>query len=705
MTRIVHGAAVLLVMGLLSAAIGVDPVFASASPAISAFYPHATTVSVSGGNDSLYWTVSNASSCTLSISPNLLGWPVTGAQCSNTGTNQLGVGFPANTGTSPVSYTITLVVGGASGMTPATAQTIVTVEAQLLPPTVSALSPGGGLTTGGTTVTITGANFVVGGTTVAFGASSATRISCSSSLSCTATSPAHAMGIVDVTVTTRAGTSATSSADQFFYSTPPPPVVYAVSPNTGLTTGGTAVTITGTNFIGGAMVTFGGTPATGITVVSATEITVTSPGHAAGTFDVTVTTAGGISPMVAGDKFTFVAWPPIGYHALSPARICDTRASQPSIQCSGETLAAGATQVVDVAGIGGVPATGSGVTAVVLNVTAANGTAASYFTVYPDGQLKPGQPKPPTSSLNFAAGQNVANLVTVALPTDGKVDVYNANGTADLIVDVEGYYAPEATTGTGLYNALTPARICDTRASQPTNPCTKKTPAAGSTINVTVAGNGGVPSTGVAAVVLNVTAIDSAQAGYLTVYPTGTPQPTASNVNYAPGQVVPNRVMVPLGSGGAVTIFTGNGSPDIAVDVSGYFTDASNPSATGAQFTAAATWARICDTRASQPLNQCSRETLAAGATLGVTATGAYGVPATATAVVVNVTAADETSNGYLTVFPAGASMPVASDVNFLPGTPVANMTVATLGAKGAFSVYNSAGSTDLIVDLVGWYS
>ena len=474
-----------------------------------------------------------------------------------------------------------------------------------------------------------------------------------------------------------------------------------VSPITGPTTGGTAVTITGTNFVSGATVSFGASAATGVTVVSATQITATSPAHAVGVVDVTVTTAGGTSAISSADQFTYTPPPTVvGYNALPPARICDTRAGQPTNQCSGAPLGAGATQVVTVAGNGGVPAAGSGVTAVVLNVTAANPTATSYLTVYPDGQTKP-----LASSLNFAAGTNVPNLVTVALPANGKVDVYNASGTVDLIIDVEGYYAPEATTGTGLYNALSPARICDTRASQPSNQCTGKAPAAGSTLDVTVAGNGGVPATGAAAVVLNVTAIDSAHAGYLTVYPTGTSQPTASNVNYAAGQVVPNRVMVPLGSGGAITIFTGNGSPDIAVDVSGYFTDASNPSATGAQFTAATSPVRICDTRASQTSNQCTGKTLAAGGKLDVTATGANSVPANATAVVLNVTAANETSNGYLTVFPTGATMPVASDLNFVPHVAIANMTVATLGSAGAFSVYNSAGSTDLIVDLVGWYS
>ncbi len=477
------------------------------------------------------------------------------------------------------------------------------------------------------------------------------------------------------------------------------PSVAALSPTSGPEAGGTAVTITGTNFTAPATVAFASNAAIAVSVVSATKITATSP-PGSGTVDVTVTTSAGTSATSTADKFAYSARG--RYHALTPSRICDTRSFQPVNQCTGETLGAGATDVVAVVGHGGIPA--SGATAVVVNVTAVDPTGTSYLTIYPDGQLKP-----LTSSLNFHAGQDVPNLVTVAPGQDGKVDVFNGSGTVDLVVDVEGYFASGGSAGAGLYDALTPARICDTRTSQRANQCTGKTLAAGGTIEIAVAGEGGVPATGVAAVVLNVTAIGSASPGYLTVFPHGATQPTASNVNYQAGEIVPNRVMVPLGKGGAISIFFGNGAPEIAVDVSGWFTDSSNPAAIGAQFTSAASPVRICDTRASQLANQCTGKTLAGGVMLSITATGGTaGVPADASAVVLNVTAADETRGGYLTVFPAGQSEPVASDLNFARGDAVANMTVATLGAgppAGGFSVDISSGWTDLVVDLVGWYS
>ena len=564
-------------------------------------------------------------------------------------------------------------------------------------PTVTSIAPTSGPATGGTQVTITGTN-VTSPATVAFGSAQAAGVTVDSATQITATSPAGS-GVVDVTVATAAGTSATSSGDKFTYTSSSSPTVTSISPAFGPPAGGTQVTITGTNFTSGATVAFGTNAATGVSCASTTSCVATSP-HGTGTVDVTVTTPSGTSVTSSGDKFTYTSSSsgPTGYFAVSPARICDTRTGQPQNQCSGAPLGAGVTKVVTVAGNGGVPA--SGASAVVLNVTAANPTQTSYLTVFPDGETKP-----LASSLNFHAGTDVPNLVTVALPQDGKVDVYNAAGSADLIVDVEGYYAAEPTAGTGLYNALTPVRICDTRTGEPQNQCTGHAPGPSQAMQVTVVGQGGVPSSGVAAVVLNVTAIGSAASGYLTVYPYGISQPSASNVNYRAGEVVPNRVMVPLGKGGMIAIYSGNGDPNVAVDVSGWFTDSSNTSATGALFTAAPTPVRICDTRTGQPQNQCTGKTLTAQGILDVQTTGHGGVPTAATAVVANVTVANETSNGYLTIFPGPGRPPNASDLNFTAGDAVANMAVATLGSNGQFDAYNSLGRTDVIVDLVGWYS
>jgi hypothetical protein len=182
-------------------------------------------------------------------------------------------------------------------------------------PTVTEVSPSSGPAAGGTSVTITGTNFT-GATGVGFGSNAATNVTVVNSTTITATAPAstglaHQNGTatVDVTVTTQAGTSATGAADEYTYYGVPS--VTAVSPSVGPTAGGTAVTITGSHFVSGATVAFGGNPATNVTVVSSGSITATAPAGSAGTVDVTVTTPGGTSATSAADQYTYDAVPTV----------------------------------------------------------------------------------------------------------------------------------------------------------------------------------------------------------------------------------------------------------------------------------------------------------------------------------------------------------------------------------------------------------
>jgi hypothetical protein len=177
-------------------------------------------------------------------------------------------------------------------------------------PTVAAVSPSIGHTSGGTSVTISGANFGEASPSVKFGGTSATSLVVNSDSSITATSPAEPPGTVDVTVTTAGGASATSSMDQFTYAVAPPTVT-ALSPNAGPTSGGTSVTISGTNFSEASSVKFGGTNATSFAVNSETSITALSPAEPAVTVDVTVTTPEGTSVINVGDRFGYTPVPTI----------------------------------------------------------------------------------------------------------------------------------------------------------------------------------------------------------------------------------------------------------------------------------------------------------------------------------------------------------------------------------------------------------
>ena len=367
------------------------------------------------------------------------------------------------------------------------------------------------------------------------------------------------------------------------------------------------------------------------------------------------------------------------YTALTPTRMLDTRAV-------GGPLGPGGSRNLTVTG-GSVPTDAS---AVALNVTVTETTATSFLTVYPAGGARP-----LASNLNWVAGETVPNLVVVPVGSGGEVTFYNYAGSTDVIADLEGYFAPE-TSGTtaGSYVPLTPSRITDTRSGSG-EPYAGQTLTAGSTLDVQVAGMGGVPVSGAAAALLNVTVTGTTATGYLTAYPEGAARPLASNLNWTAGATVPNRVVVPLGPTGQVSFYNDAGSTDLVVDVDGYFTNGSTTPA-GASLFSPITPVRVLDTRQTG-------QTLGPAATLTQELAGLDGIAANASAVVTNVTVTDTTATIYLTVYPEG-TRPLASDLNWGPGQTVPNLTVATLSGTGAIAAFNDAGRADLVVDAFGYF-
>ncbi|NNN20657.1 MAG: hypothetical protein HKL80_01470 [Acidimicrobiales bacterium] len=494
------------------------------------------------------------------------------------------------------------------------------------------------------------------------------------------------------------------------------PSITSITPNTSNVSGGINTTITGSGFTGATSVTFGSTNASGFTVVSDTEITLSVPqATSAGTVDVTVTTPQGSSVLTSSDKFTYTTPGQITYTPITPIRICDTRSPGVGIspnQCnSGNgTLQAGSTIDVVVAGESGIPANAI---SAVLNVTVTNPSIGGYLTVYPSGELKP-----PSSNVNFVANESIPNLVQVSLGAHGAVSIYNLVGSADVIVDVEGYSTISATPiVSGQFVPLSPSRICDTRPvglGVTSNQCdtgSKGTVQAGGLLSVNVANIAGVPSNA-SALVANVTATNTTSAGYLTVYG-GASRPTASNLNFSSNQSVANRVIVPIDpSTGEIYIYNFMGSTDVIVDVNGYYTG-NTSSVSGTSFSGTSP-VRICDTRPSNGTsvisNQCdtgSNTTLQAGGSMNVKVRGVGSVPTNAVAVVLNVTTTNSTTAGFFTLYPEPATPitpPVISDVNFASGETRANVTIVKVGANDSITVFSHSAS-DVVIDVMGWYS
>ena len=255
---------------------------------------------------------------------------------------------------------------------------------------------------------------------------------------------------------------------------------------------------------------------------------------------------------------------------LPAARLLDTRSG---VGAPAAAVAPWSAVHLQVTGRGGVPA--SGVSAVVLNVTVTQPARSGFVTAYADGAARP-----TASNLNFVPGQTVPNLVVVPVGANGKVDLYNGSGgTVQLVADVSGYYVAGTVSAPGAFRSLAPQRLLDTRSGlgAPAGAV-----AAGGTVHLQVLGRGGVPASGVSSVVLNVTVTQPARSGFVTAYADGAARPATSNLNFVPGQTVPNLVVVSVGADSKVDLYNGSpGTVHVVADVAGYHL-AGTPSADGA---------------------------------------------------------------------------------------------------------------------------
>ena len=209
-----------------------------------------------------------------------------------------------------------------------------------------------------------------------------------------------------------------------------------------------------------------------------------------------------------------------------------------------------------------------------------------------------------------------------------------------------------------------------------------------------VRGQVGVPD-GAIAVAINLTAVDATAPTYVTAWPGGQQQPTTSNLNPVPGIAVPNLAIVRLGTAGDINLYNNAGTVHLLGDVVGYFRVGTS---VGMSPLAPA---RLLDTRDGTGGRLGA---LGPGQMLDLQVADSGGVSSHPEAVALNVTVTGPSANSYLTVWPSGEEQPVASSVNMVPGQTVPNMVLTRVGANGMVSIYNNAGSTDLIVDVLGCF-
>lgn len=317
----------------------------------------------------------------------------------------------------------------------------------------------------------------------------------------------------------------------------------------------------------------------------------------------------------------------------------------------------------------------AGTAAVALNLTTTDPRATGFLAAYPCGG-----DRPEVSNHNHRRAETRAAAAIVAVPQTGPdagtVCVFTHTDT-HVIVDITARFP----TGSGVI-PLVPQRLDDTRASAPGGPHP-----AGVELRVPVLGRAGVPADA-RAVAVNLTATDARAPGFASVVPCGSPLPSTSNLNYGTSGATPNLAIVAPGDDGAICV-TASTDTELIIDVFAAFGPGSDLELIEP--------VRAADTR-------LTGTALAAGGVveLQIGGPGLESVPTGSGAVLLNITAATPTGEGYVTVYPCAAGAPDASNLNMAVGRDVANFVLARPDVNGRICAFTSS-PTHLIVDLAGW--
>ncbi len=369
-------------------------------------------------------------------------------------------------------------------------------------------------------------------------------------------------------------------------------------------------------------------------------------------------------PQPAGGPSTGA--PMLSYTPINPVRLVDTRNNIGGV---GAPIDRGCTLRVSIGA--DIP---SNAQAVALSMTAVS-DEADYFTVYPCASGRP-----ETSNLNSRAGFATPNLV-VAIPDANREVCIFSHGPSHLIIDLSGWWSD----GPDRLSSISPERVYDSR--RPGLAPLGRFRVREVQIPVSV-----VPDNATAAVV-NLTAANAVQPGYMTAFPCGQPAPNASNVNFLAGEARAVGAIVGLGLGRTLCVIADT-TVHVIVDVSGYYAPAPGFGPTAAVEPSAGR--RVVDSRNGIG---GSRQPLAAGEVRAFDPVAGLADANDASAVMLNFVSTDAVAAGFLTAFPCGGAVPEVSNLNFVGGEAATNLSAVDLGADRQVCVVSSV-QTNLIVDV-----
>jgi hypothetical protein len=405
-------------------------------------------------------------------------------------------------------------------------------------------------------------------------------------------------------------------------------------------------------------------------------------GSASVPFGQTVSAAG------AGQGLSFVP--------VTPCRIADTRNtpagpfSAPALSSSNPTRTFPIPQSAC-----GIPATA---VAYSLNVTVLPNGRLDFLKVWPTGLAQP-----QISLMNSYDGRLKANAAIVAAGTSGSIDVFASTSTyTQVILDIDGYFVPSTSTSLAFY-PIQPCRLVDTRPSRtnPAGPLAGPSLAAKQTRSFPLqSGHCNIPSNA-QAYSLNATAIppNGAKLDFLVLFPTGQSQPASSTLNAPTGTTTANAAIVPVGTGGAVSVFT-NDATDLLLDINGYFA----PPGLGGLYLYTSPPCRAIDTRQNYypPFP---------GAWVVPIQTSVCPQPPTAAAYVLNATVVP--LGGFpvggpiqfLTLWASTGAQPMVSTLNAYDGEVTSNMAIVPTNDGNIAAYIPSPDTGNLILDISGYFA
>ncbi len=368
------------------------------------------------------------------------------------------------------------------------------------------------------------------------------------------------------------------------------------------------------------------------------------------------------------------------------SRVLDTRLG---IGLAGP-FASGQTRTLSLAGwIGASPAD-----AVVLNLTVAGTDGTGFVTAFPAGTTRP-----ETSSANYVPGTDAANLVIVKLGAGNTVDLYNEGGRTDLVADLLGFFSG---SGAAAFVPADPARIFDTRESAVPGesglPLGCEDWEAVEAARLTAAG---VPLATAVAEVVNLTAADTTAPGFVSFrprndFPLPGALPSTSNLNLGRNDTRANLAITP-GREWLVQV-SAELAGHVIVDLAGWFVP---PATVASTRLVALDPLRVLDTR--RGIGMVGR--FSPSTTRRLTLPAAGGVsPEQIAAVIMNVTVVGPDAPGFLTAWPGGTPQPNASNVNYDRDEIVPNLVIVKVGAGASVDLQTSAGSPDVIADVMGYF-